>query len=71
MVFKIAGDNFLMLDEGLRIQGFGEKIKDNILTLKTLKEPLRNYCLNTKALTEDINNLEADKDYKVDLLLCE
>ncbi len=37
MVLKLTGDNYLLLDSNMRIEGFGEKIKDNILTLKTLR----------------------------------
>lgn len=37
MVLKINGDNFILLDDKLDIVGFGEKVKDNIFTAKTLK----------------------------------
>lgn len=37
MVLRLTGDNYLLLGENMQIEGFGEKIKDNIFTLKTIK----------------------------------
>jgi len=43
----------------MKIEGLGEKIKDSVFSVKTLKESIKNYCLNPRMLPEDIENINS------------